>query len=114
MARSLVGTPYYLSPEIIEARPYSFKSDIWSLGILLYEMCALEPPFKSEGYMQLAMRICMGNYPPIPSQYSSELSNLINSILNREADERPDIKALLKVPIIRSRVLKFLSQEEFE
>jgi NIMA (never in mitosis gene a)-related kinase len=46
-AKTVVGTPYYLSPEIIKSEPYSFKSDIWSLGVLLYEMCALTPPFNA-------------------------------------------------------------------
>lgn len=45
VAKSVVGTPYYLSPEILEARPYSYKSDVWAVGILLYEMCCLKPPF---------------------------------------------------------------------
>jgi NIMA (never in mitosis gene a)-related kinase 1/4/5 len=45
VTKSVVGTPYYLSPEIIDGLPYSFKSDVWSLGVLLYEMCALKPPF---------------------------------------------------------------------
>jgi len=40
-AKTVVGTPYYLSPEIIRGDPYSFKSDVWALGVLLYEMCAL-------------------------------------------------------------------------
>ena len=45
MAKTATGTPYYLSPEIIKAEPYNFKADIWSLGVLLYEMCAFHPPF---------------------------------------------------------------------
>lgn len=53
-AKTVVGTPYYLSPEIIENMPYSFKSDIWSLGVLLYEMCALCPPFNAQSLHQLA------------------------------------------------------------
>ena len=44
-AKTVVGTPYYLSPEIIKSESYSFKSDIWSLGIVLHEMAALEAPF---------------------------------------------------------------------
>lgn len=39
------GTPYYASPEIWKDRPYDFKSDVWSLGCIVYEMCALHPPF---------------------------------------------------------------------
>jgi NIMA (never in mitosis gene a)-related kinase 1/4/5 len=41
----MVGTPYYLPPEILNSSPYSFKADIWSLGVILYELCALKPPF---------------------------------------------------------------------
>lgn len=54
-ASTIVGTPYYLSPEIIENKPYNFKSDIWSLGVLLYEMCALKPPFNGASLHILAL-----------------------------------------------------------
>ena len=40
-AKTMVGTPYYISPEIIEGKPYSLMTDIWSLGVILYELCAL-------------------------------------------------------------------------
>ena len=57
-AKTVVGTPYYLSPEIIKSESYSFKSDIWSLGVLLYEMAALTPPFNAKSLHELAIRIC--------------------------------------------------------
>ena len=56
-AKTVVGTPYYLSPEIVENKPYNFKSDIWSLGVLLYEICALKPPFNATSLANLARNI---------------------------------------------------------
>ena len=45
MALTITGTPYYLSPEICEEKPYNNKSDIWSLGAVIYELCTFNPPF---------------------------------------------------------------------
>ena len=69
-ARTVVGSPYYLSPEIIENRPYSYKTDVWSLGALLYEMCALQPPFKANNLQFLALKIVQGAPPQLPKMYS--------------------------------------------
>lgn len=80
-AKTMVGTPYYLSPEIIEGKTYSFASDIWSLGVILYEMCALKPPFNSESLHFLALKIISGKFNNIPSKFSSEIKSLINSML---------------------------------
>lgn len=44
-AHTSVGTPYYMSPELINENKYNEKSDIWACGCLLYEMCTLSPPF---------------------------------------------------------------------
>ena len=77
IAKTMVGTPYYLSPEIIEGRPYSFKSDIWSIGVMLYEMCALKPPFEGLNMHFLAMNIVRGKFRPIPSHFSSDLRGLV-------------------------------------
>jgi len=60
MVKTMVGTPYYLSPEIVEGKRYNFKSDIWSLGVLLYEMCTLKPPFDANSLQQLAKKIAKG------------------------------------------------------
>jgi len=61
-AKTMVGTPYYISPEIIEGRPYSFMTDIWSIGVVLYELCTLKPPFNAESLHFLALKIVKGQY----------------------------------------------------
>ena len=91
VARSMVGTPYYLSPEIIEGRPYSFKSDIWSLGVMLYELCALKPPFEGSSMHLLSMKIVRGNYPALPMQFSRELKTLISQMLVVDVRRRINI-----------------------
>jgi NIMA (never in mitosis gene a)-related kinase len=45
LAKTMIGTPFYIAPEVFQESPYSFEADIWSLGIILYEMCCLEYPF---------------------------------------------------------------------
>lgn len=91
----MVGTPYYLSPEIIDNKPYNFKSDIWSLGVVLYELCALKPPFDAESLPKLAMKIVRGNYNPIPSHYSKDLKNLIGALLALDPQKRPSVHQVL-------------------
>ena len=108
-AKTMVGTPYYLSPEIIENRPYNFKSDIWSLGILLYEMCSLRPPFDASSLHHLALKIVQGRYSPIPAQYSRELKALTQSLLSVDPSRRPSINQILKTPIVRNRIENFLN-----
>lgn len=48
LARTFVGTPYYLSPEQCSDKPYNNKSDVWALGVVLYELCTLKRPFEAE------------------------------------------------------------------
>ena len=62
LAATVIGTPYYLSPEIVQSNSYDMKTDIWSLGVLLYEMCACRPPFNGENLHMLAIQIVSGNY----------------------------------------------------
>ena len=91
VAKSMVGTPYYLSPEIIESRPYSFKSDIWSLGVMLYELCALKPPFEGMNLHFLALKIIRGEFAPLPAHYSRELKTLVSQMLTMDVARRPNV-----------------------
>ena len=74
LARTKVGTPYFMSPELCESRPYSSKSDIWALGCLLYEMVALRPPFEADNIASLVLRIIRGQYDPVCRTYTSDVA----------------------------------------
>ena len=85
------GTPYYASPEIWENRPYDFKSDIWSLGCLFYEIASFSTPFKGNNMKELYQNILKGNMAPLPKQYSNNISKIIKMCLRQDANLRPNI-----------------------
>jgi NIMA (never in mitosis gene a)-related kinase len=99
-AKTIVGTPYYLSPEIVQNRPYSFKSDIWSLGVLLYEMCALKMPFDAQSLPLLSLKIIKCSYGALPPNFSKDMRSLINTMLNVDINKRPSINQILSINII--------------
>lgn len=84
------GTPYYASPEVWKDRPYDVKSDIWSLGCVLYEMCALRPPFMAGNMRELYRKVTLGIYPEIPSCYSEELAEVVHHLLQVIPGRRPN------------------------
>jgi len=75
------GTPYYASPEVWRDMPYDSKSDIWSLGCVLYEMCALVPPFRADDMQGLYKKVIKGKYPRIPEHFSQEMATVIKFML---------------------------------
>lgn len=75
------GTPYYASPEVWKDQPYDNKSDIWSLGCLIYEMATLQPPFKALNMELLYKKVLSGQYPPMPNKFSTELAAFIATML---------------------------------
>eukprot|EP00913_Durusdinium_trenchii_P034078 g31897.t1 len=69
-ARTQIGTPYYLSPEVCDEEPYAWPSDIWAMGCILFELCALKVPFEGPNIHRLVQRILMGSVPLVPGSYS--------------------------------------------
>ncbi|KAI0400437.1 kinase-like domain-containing protein [Xylaria palmicola] len=100
-ASTYVGTPFYMSPEICAAERYTLKSDIWSLGCVMYELCAREPPFNAKTHFQLVQKIKEGKVATLPRIYSAELMAVIRDCLRVNPDLRPDTATLLNLPVVR-------------
>ena len=105
LAHTQTGTPYYASPEVWRDSPYDSKSDIWSLGCVLYELCALEPAFKSKDMKELFAKVVKGKYAEIPSFYSADLASVIKMMLQVKPSARPTCEKLLEMPIVRRNIL---------
>ncbi|NXM62064.1 NEK2 kinase, partial [Illadopsis cleaveri] len=103
-ATTFVGTPYYMSPEQMNYMSYNEKSDIWSLGCLVYELCALSPPFTAYNQKELAEKIREGRFRRIPYRYSDELNNLLKEMLNVKDYCRPSVEDILQHPLIEDVV----------
>ncbi|XP_034248266.1 serine/threonine-protein kinase Nek8-like [Thrips palmi] len=88
-AETVLGTPYYLSPEMCEGLQYDQKSDVWALGCVLYELLALRRAFSAPSLPALVRRIVAADYPPPPSRYSSATRGLLSSLLQTEPGVRP-------------------------
>uniref|UniRef100_A0ABK0LFS5 non-specific serine/threonine protein kinase n=1 Tax=Rattus norvegicus TaxID=10116 RepID=A0ABK0LFS5_RAT len=111
LAQTCAGTPYYLSPEICQNRPYNNKTDIWSLGCVLYELCTLKHPFESDNLHHLVLKICQGRVAPISPHFSLDLQSLIPQLFRVSPQDRPSINSLLKRPFLETLVARYLSPE---
>lgn len=110
-AHSKVGTPLYMSPEVLRGDGYDFKSDIWSIGCLLYELAMLKSPFKSEGLnlYSLFQKISQGEYSPLPDRYSDELRQLTYAMISTNPEDRPEIADICR----EARAMRVKYNEEY-
>ena len=119
IAFTQIGTPYYASPEIWMDKSYDYKSDIWSIGCIIYELCMLLPPFRGTSIKNLSKNIQKGVYQPINNFYSDDLKKIVSMILVLNPEKRPSSSQLLKSDIVLRHIKKdygsnknFLNEEK--
>ncbi len=114
------GTPYYASPEVWKDQPYDSKSDIWSLGCVLYEMITLRPPFRAENMEGLYNKVIKGQINKIPDRFSPDLAEIVKILIQVAPENRPNcgkfspiikiiLDQILKHPIVQKRIEYFKS-----
>nr|XP_016847085.1 PREDICTED: serine/threonine-protein kinase Nek4 isoform X3 [Anolis carolinensis] len=108
MASTLIGTPYYMSPELFSNKPYNYKSDVWALGCCAYELVTLKHAFNAKDMNSLVYRIIEGKLPPMPKDYSIQLKELIRTMLSKKPEERPSVRSILRQPYIKHQISLFL------
>lgn len=111
-AQTQIGTPYYLSPEVCQEKPYTWPSDIWAMGCILYELCALKVPFEAPNMIALVQKICRGPTPSVPDAYSGFTRQLCTEMLSRNPACRPSAEAILQRPRIQAIVKQMFEQAQ--
>eukprot|EP01022_Parablepharisma_sp_SALTPOND_P016131 TRINITY_DN2330_c0_g1_i1.p1 TRINITY_DN2330_c0_g1~~TRINITY_DN2330_c0_g1_i1.p1 ORF type:complete len:504 (+),score=60.57 TRINITY_DN2330_c0_g1_i1:675-2186(+) len=113
-AKTSLGTPYYLSPEICSGHKYNFKTDIWMLGCLLYELCTLHKPFEGDSLHGVMTKILSQPYMPLPKNYSETLDSLIKMMLEKNPNLRASIDDLLVVPEVAKMAMELQKNPQYQ
>ena len=110
LAHTIIGTPYYMSPELFANQPYNHKSDIWALGCCVYEIASLKHAFSARSINALMYKVIQGKIPRIPMQFSSELAQLVQQMMAHDAQERPSVHQILRMEFIHGHIRMFLDR----
>lgn len=104
LAKTQIGTPLYIAPEVWKRKPYDTKCDIWSLGVLLYEMMFFDFPFYGRSQKDLMQKICIGKFSTPKTQYSSALVLMLRRLIVVNPASRPSIQSILDLEIIKEKM----------
>ena len=115
-AKTFVGTAYYLPPEIIDEKKYSYEADIWSLGVSFYQLMTFKMPFDGESVPAIIKKIATGGgYKKISKKnYSEELINLVYKMMSTKPKARPKADEILKLEFIQDRIKNYLKENEYD
>ncbi|KAJ3189597.1 Serine/threonine-protein kinase Nek1, partial [Irineochytrium annulatum] len=96
-ARTTIGTPFCFSPEICNGKPYTWTSDVWGLGLVLYELATRSYPFEAASLRAVVQKITKTE-PPAPSpSYSKVLRSTIRLLLTKDPRGRPSMSQLQRL-----------------
>lgn len=101
VGRTFCGTPYYVAPEIWRRKPYSKKADMFSLGVLLYELLTLKRPFDGANMNEVMQKTLNGRFEPLPARVSPEMSEIVASLLSGDPQKRPSSSRLLNTSLCK-------------
>ena len=113
LLRTQTGTPYFASPEIWEDKPYNFKSDIWSIGCILYQMAGLKMPFQGKNIKEVYHNLKNVNIPPLPEIYSNDIIYMVKKLLKINPEDRPTTQEILDDEIIKNK-MKMMSENDYD
>eukprot|EP01062_Namystynia_karyoxenos_P004164 TRINITY_DN11475_c0_g1_i1.p1 TRINITY_DN11475_c0_g1~~TRINITY_DN11475_c0_g1_i1.p1 ORF type:complete len:428 (+),score=154.41 TRINITY_DN11475_c0_g1_i1:100-1284(+) len=108
---TFVGTPYYLSPEVVKKEPYGAPSDMWALGVVLAELLTVSHPFTGRDHEELNSNILRGAYTQPPPCYSQGIRELVQRLLNQNPRMRMTSREALASPLVRRRLEQWCTQE---
>ena len=108
LGKTQAGTPSFAAPEVWMEKPYGLKSDIWSLGCVLYEITALKCPFRADNIVELNNKILIGSFKRIPKKFSNDLNNMIEHMIRFEPEKRISCKQILECDLVN----RFLVNKE--
>ncbi len=106
MLYTQTGTPYYASPEVWKDKPYSYKSDLWSIGCVIYELCNFRPPFRGRNMDELFSKVCKGETERINKIYSDDLWEMIKMLLRVDPNKRPSCEQFLNCKLIKKKMME--------
>lgn len=112
-AKTSLGTPFFLSPEICNGEKYNYKTDIWMVGCVIYELCTLKKPFTGDNLLILMTNIVKEKVAPIPSNYSDDLKNIVMLLMTKDPEDRPFIREILEIECVHKKMIE-LGIEDIE